>query len=188
MNICVFCASSDAIDRVYFDDAVLLGEKMAKRGSTLVYGGSNRGLMGAIAATVQKHGGKVIGIIPKAIKDMGVGKEGLDEVIIAEGLRERKALMDERSEAFIFLPGGSGTLEEAMELITLKQLHYHDRPLVFLNTNGFYNSLIFLFRKMQDEKFIKPDFFKLFYVAETVDDIFYFFDNYKPEKTDAKWF
>jgi uncharacterized protein (TIGR00730 family) len=84
------------------------------------------------------------------------------------------------------MPGGSGTLEEAMEAITLKQLKYHDRPLVFLNTNGFYNSLIYLFRKMEDEKFIRQDFFKLFHLADDVEDAFLYIDNYKKENAEGK--
>jgi uncharacterized protein (TIGR00730 family) len=186
MNICVFCSSIDGLAGIYFDDAVNLGNKIAARGYTLVYGGTNRGLMGKLAGTVQKGGGRVIGVIPKSLLDSGSAGENLDELIIADNMRERKALMDVKADAFIFMPGGSGTLEEAMEAITLKQLKYHDRPLVFLNTNGFYNSLIYLFRKMEDEKFIRQDFFKLFHLADDVEDAFLYIDNYKKENAEGK--
>jgi uncharacterized protein (TIGR00730 family) len=188
MNICVFCSSSDAVPKKYFTAARNLGMEMAKNGYSLVYGGANRGLMSAIADSVKCGGGKVTGVIPRALKEYGIAKQGLDELIITEDIRQRKRLMELKSEAFIFLPGGVGTLEEAMEILTLKQLHYHKKPLVFLNVNGFYNKLITFFKLMEKENFIKKDLYKMFYVAKDEKEAVKYIKNYKPLKTKDKWF
>ena len=188
MNICVFCSSSDAVAKKYFLAACRLGKEMVKNGYSLVYGGANRGLMSEIADSVLEGGGKVIGVIPKALHEYGISKEGLDELIITDDLRNRKNVMEKRSGAFIFLPGGIGTLEEAMEILTLRQLHYHEKPLVFLNTGGFYNKLIGFFRLMEREKFIKKDLYKMFFIAKDERSAIKYIKNYKPKKTGGKWF
>jgi uncharacterized protein (TIGR00730 family) len=138
---------------------------MANSGYSLVYGGGNRGLMGAIAREVKDRGGTVTGVIAKMLKEYGLAKDGLDELIVTDDMRQRKSVMESRSEAFIFLPGGTGTLEEAMEILTLKQLHCHNKPLIFLNTAGFYNRLISFF-KFMEKKFIKKDLYKMFHIAK----------------------
>lgn len=188
MNICVFCSSSDAVDKKYFTAANKLGAEMVKHGYSLVYGGANRGLMQAIADAVIKAGGRVTGVIPKALHDYGISKTGLDELIITEDMRKRKSVMEEKSGAFIFLPGGIGTLEEAMEIMTLKQLHYHEKPLVFLNTGGFYKKLLALFKLMEKENFIKKDLYKMFYMAKDEKAAVRYIKKYRPRKTGGKWF
>ena len=188
MNICVFCSSSDAVDKKYFLSAGRLGKEMVKEGYSLVYGGANRGLMQAIADSVIEAGGKVTGVIPQALHDYGISKQGLDELIITEDMRKRKSVMEEKSAAFIFLPGGIGTLEEAMEILTLKQLHYHEKALVFLNTGGFYKKLMDVFKLMEKEKFIKKDLYKMFYFAKDEKAAVKYIKNYKPKKTGGKWF
>lgn len=135
--ICVYASSSNLIDRKYFDIASQLGEAIARNGDTLLFGGGVRGLMGAAATAVHRHNGRVVGIIPEALNQKGVVYETCDELIVTKSLRERKAIMDERSDAFIALPGGFGTLEELLEIITLKQLKYHNKPIVILNFDGF---------------------------------------------------
>ena len=188
MNICVFCSSSDAAPVKYFRAAGRLGVEMAKRGYNLVYGGGRVGLMGRIASAVKEQGGRVTGVIPKALQKYGIAKEGLDELIVTDDLRQRKGIMELKSDAFIFLPGGVGTLEEAMEILTLKQLHYHNKPLVFLNTGRFYRKLIAFFKLMEREKFIKKDLYRMYYIAKDEKAALKYIENYKPPKAGAKWF
>jgi uncharacterized protein (TIGR00730 family) len=161
---------------------------MVKNGFNLVYGGANRGIMNAIADSIQKRDGKVTGVIPKALKEYGIAKIGLDELIIPEDLRAGTGVMESKSEGFIFLPGGIGTLEEAMEILTLKQLNYHAKPLVFLNTGGFYDGLMKFFCKMKKEHFIKKDLHRLYYVAKDERSAVRYIKNYKPSKAKSKWF
>lgn len=118
--ICVYSSSSCIIDKIYFEAAGRLGAEIARRGDSFLYGGGVRGLMGAAAKAVQREHGRVIGIIPEALNIKGVVYESCDELVVTPGMRERKAIMDKRSDAFIALPGGYGTLEELLEIITLK--------------------------------------------------------------------
>jgi uncharacterized protein (TIGR00730 family) len=142
MHICVYCASSNDIAPCYFDVARALGTALAQHGWPLVYGGGSVGLMGALAEAVHAAGGTVIGIIPQALLDREVGYLKADELIVTTTMRERKRLMDERADAFVTLPGGFGTLEELLEIITLKQLRYHDKPIIIVNVDGFYDALL----------------------------------------------
>ena len=122
--VTVFCGSSDAVAAKYFRAAEELGEKMARRDWRLVYGGGRVGLMGVLSRSVLEHGGHVTGVIPRALLDLGVGETKVSELVVTDGLRDRKAIMDERGDAFVALPGGIGTLEEVLEALTLKQLGY----------------------------------------------------------------
>jgi uncharacterized protein (TIGR00730 family) len=185
--ICVFSSSSDVISSLYFDAAIELGYLIAKRDYILVNGGADVGLMGALAQSVQKNGGKVIGVIPKLIYDKGIAYESADELIVTKDMRERKALMEEKADIFIALPGGFGTLEEILEILTFKQLRLHDKPIIFLNTNGFYNHLINHFEKLYNEKISKPDYRKLYCVAPNVKSIFSYIDEYTPIQFQDKW-
>ncbi len=139
--VTVFCGSSNAVEQKYFTAARELGEKLARRGWRLVYGGGSVGLMGVLSRAVLAGGGHVTGVIPKALLDLGVGEGGVSELIVTDGLRDRKAIMDERGDAFVALPGGLGTLEEVLEVLTLKQLGYHTKPVVVLDLDGFYEPL-----------------------------------------------
>src|SRR4051794_4401156 len=132
MNVTVFSSSSDAVDPVFFVVARELGATLARRGDTLVFGGTGVGLMGAAASAAHHAGGRVIGVIPSYIADKRIAFEHADELIQTETLRERKAIMEDRADAFIVLPGGFGTLEEAVEIITLKQLQQHRKAIVIL--------------------------------------------------------
>ncbi len=147
MNICVFCSSSNALDTFYFEEAYELGKRIAENGHRLVYGGANVGLMHHVADTVLKFKGTALGIIPQKIFDRNLGANYIDELVITNTMDERKAIMRDRSDAFIALPGGFGTLEEILEVLTLKQLDYHRKPIVFVNTHGFYNDLFAQFEK-----------------------------------------
>jgi uncharacterized protein (TIGR00730 family) len=185
--ICVYSSSSCNIDRLYFEVAEKLGAAIALRGDALLFGGGMIGLMGATAKAVHKHHGKVIGVIPKALNIKGVVYDYCDELIVTEGMRERKAVMDARSDAFIALPGGFGTLEEVLEIITLKQLKYHNKPVVIINTDGFYDNLLAQFREIIAQKFAKPQSKGLFYVTNDPNEALEYIDNYQPVVFKEKW-
>lgn len=185
--ICIYSSSSCAIDRCYFNVAEELGEAIALRGDTLLFGGGLIGLMGATAKAVHRHHGKVIGVIPKALNVKGVVYETCDELIVTEGMRERKAVMDARSDAFIALPGGFGTLEEILEIITLKQLKYHNKPIAILNVNGFYDRLLMQFEEIIDQRFAKPESKGLYHVMNTPNQALEYIDSYQPMVINEKW-
>ncbi len=143
MNICVYGASSPRIDRIYFDSAERLGEIIASRGHTLIFGAGDNGLMGAVARGASRGKGKIHGIIPAFFKDEHIEAiyTGCDELTFTENMRERKQLMEDFSDAFIIAPGGIGTYEEFFEILTLKQLGRHKKPIVIYNVNGYYDEL-----------------------------------------------
>ncbi len=169
-NVCVYCSSSDAIDRRFFDVARELGTALGKRGDTLVYGGGSVGLMGEVARSCHEHGGKVLGVIPESLKTEEIAYHQADELIVTETMSERKTIMFTKGEAFIILPGGFGTLEELAEVIVLKILKYQDRPIVILNCLGFYDPLITLFDHFIKENFAKPKHRKLYRIVDTVEE------------------
>lgn len=174
--ICVYSSSSGDIDPAYFTVATRLGEAIVRRQDTLLFGGGMTGLMGATATAVHRCGGQVIGVIPRALNRPGIVYATCDELIVTAGLRERKAVMDERSDAFVALPGGYGTLEEILEIITLKQLGYHRKPVVIVNAYGFYDPLLEQFDRITQARFARPDSLDLYHVAGTAGDIFGYID------------
>jgi uncharacterized protein (TIGR00730 family) len=186
--VTVFCASSSVVDRKYFDAAREAGEKIAKRGWELVYGGGNIGLMGELSRAAREHGGKVIGVIPRALLDAGYGDREASELVVTEGLRDRKEIMDERGDAFLALPGGLGTLEEVLEVLTLKQLGYHRKPIVVLDLDGYYDPLWVQIQRGIDAGFIKPEFLDLWYPARHVDAAIRYIEEYEPHRYGAKWY
>ncbi len=186
-SVTVFCGSSDSVDRKYFAAAEELGAKLARRGWRLIYGGGGVGLMGSLARAVLAHGGEVTGIIPKALLELGVGDTGLTELVVTDGLRDRKAIMDERGDAFVALPGGLGTLEEVLEALTLKQLGYHRKPIAVLDLHGFFDPLWAQFQRGIDEGFIKPEFLDLWYPAPDIDALLRYLDDYEPHGYGLKW-
>ncbi len=156
-SICVYCGSSDGRDPVYREAAVTLGKSMAEASIRLIYGGGTKGIMGAVADGVMDAGGKVTGIIP----DFLLNKEGrekdlqkLDELIVTDDMHARKHTMFERSDAFVTLPGGIGTVEEIVEILTWAQLGRHRKPMVLANVNGFWDPMLALLDHMRDEGFI----------------------------------
>lgn len=186
-TVCVYSSSSETIAPVYFEEAKALGRRIASEKCQLVYGGSNIGLMGAVASSVHEHGGKVIGVIPELIKKQGVAYELADELIVTKDMRERKAYMEKVADVFVALPGGFGTLEEVIEIITLKQIGYHQKPIIFLNTNGFYEKLIQFIEHIYEEKFAKSDFRKLYHVTDCLDDMMNYILSYEAESMPSKW-
>lgn len=186
--ICVYSSSSCAIDEKYFRAAAELGREMGKRKYELIFGAGTVGLMGATAKALHEEGGRVVGVIPEALNIKGIVYDTCDEIFVTKGLRERKAIMDERADAFIALPGGFGTLEELLEIITLKQLGYHDKPIVVLNVGGFYDDLVELFEKIIREKFAKPQSRNLYYVTGDVYDALNYIESYQGYTREDKWF
>ncbi|HEX9370943.1 MAG TPA: TIGR00730 family Rossman fold protein [Roseiflexaceae bacterium] len=169
MQLCVYCASSNHIPEHYFALARTLGAEIGRRGWTLVYGGGSVGLMGVVAETVGATGGTVVGIIPQALLDREVGFLDADELIVTATMRERKRLMDERAEAFVALPGGFGTLEELLEIMTLRQLGYHDKPIVIINAGGYFDPLLAQFERIFVEGFAHDRSRDLYAVVADID-------------------
>ena len=187
MRVCVFSASKEDLNPAYIDAARTLGVLMAERGWGLVFGGGMQGLMGHCARAVHEGGGHVIGVIPERLNQPGIAYEAADELIVTTTLRERKHEMDRLSDAFVALPGGFGTLEEAIETIALKQLGYHNRPIVFMNTNGFYDPLLEFFDHQVSENFVRPEHLHLFAVADSAECAVNRIAAYTPEPLPDKY-
>jgi uncharacterized protein (TIGR00730 family) len=186
-SVTVFCGSSDAVNPKYFAAAAELGEKIARRGWRLIYGGGSVGLMGVLARAVLDAGGHVTGVIPRALLELGVGETKVSELVVTDGLRDRKAIMDERGDAFVALPGGLGTMEEVLEALTLKQLGYHRKAVAVLDLDGFFDPLWSQFQRGIDEGFIMPEFLDLWYPAPDVDALVRYLEGYEPHRYGLKW-
>ena len=170
-NICVYCGSSPGTDPRFTRDAAALGSLMAENGIGLVYGGGSIGLMGAVATSVLDHGGTVTGIIPDFLTARENALTRVQELIVTPDMHERKRLMFERSDAFVALPGGVGTLEELVEQLTWKQLGRHTKSILLANIDGFWEPLLALLAHMRATQFIRPTLDVDILKAERVDDI-----------------
>lgn len=186
--LCVYCASSDRLDPKYYSAAEELGREMVARGWGLVYGGGKTGMMGSIARAVKGSGGKVVGVIPEFMKARELAYDEADELVTVVTMRERKLLMETRADAFVCLPGGFGTLEEIMEILTLRQLDVVRKPCVFFNQDGFYEPLLQLFERMLRERFFKPSNMGLFCVANQIAEVFSKIDEAAGARAESKWF
>ncbi|MDO8543431.1 MAG: TIGR00730 family Rossman fold protein [Opitutaceae bacterium] len=186
--LCVYCASSDRLDPKYYAAAAELGREMVLRGWGLVYGGGKTGAMGAVARAVKQNGGRVIGVIPEFMKARELAYTDADELVTVITMRERKLLMETRADAFVALPGGWGTLEEIMEILTLRQLDVVKKPCVFFNQDGFYDELLRLFERMLRENFFKPSNLELYRVATTASGVFDQIEAATGVSADPKWF
>ena len=164
MNVTVYGAAATAIEQKYIDAVEKLGEMLAERGHTLVFGGGKTGLMGAAARGVKRKGGKILGIIPEFFKKTKyeVLFEDCDEIIWTSDMYERKRLLEERCDAFVITPGGMGTYDEFFGVVTTKQLGRHFKPIAVLNTNGFYDKLFDFVKNSSEERFIKNNYVKLY--------------------------
>jgi uncharacterized protein (TIGR00730 family) len=161
VTVCVYCASSEAVGAEHRAVARELGAAIAEHGWGLMYGGGNIGLMGEVARSTLASGGHVTGVIPHLLADREVALEEVSRLVRTDTMRERKALMDEGSDAFIVLPGGIGTLEELVEILTLKQLGYHDRVVVLLDPTGYWDPLLQLLARMVDHGLAEPELLTL---------------------------
>ena len=173
-SICVYCGSSPGRDPIYIDAGYTLGRAIAKSGLRLVYGGGSKGVMGAVAKGAIEGGGKVTGIIPKFLMNKEATEHALgqlSELVVTEDMHERKHKMFERSDAFVTLPGGIGTVEEIVEIMTWAQLGRHRKPMVFANINGFWNPMLALIDHMKAEGFVHTSHLVNPLVVERPEDI-----------------
>ena len=171
MKVCVFGASSNGIPQTFIDFAYSLGKALAQDGSGLVFGAGTTGLMGACARGADSAGGEIIGVIPERLNIPGIYYENCTERIVTATMHEHKAKMENLADAFVVLPGGFGTTEELMEVMTLKQLGYHEKPIIIANLNGFFDNLLKQFETCVCQGFTHPLFLKLYSVADTVDEV-----------------
>lgn len=166
-SVCTYCASSTKIASCYFQAAEELGKLLAKEGIQIINGAGNMGLMGTISDAALQAGGKVIGVIPHFMIEQGWNHSGLTQLIPVENMHERKQTMARLSDAAIALPGGCGTLEELLEIITWKQLGLYLNPIVILNTNHYFDPLLDMFDKAIDENFMRKQHGEIWQVAST---------------------
>lgn len=185
-RITVFCGSSAGSDGTLMEQATLLGQTLAKQKIELVYGGSNVGLMTAVADGALGAGGIVIGVLPDFLRAKEVAHLGLTELLIVESMHERKMKMNELCDGVIALPGGFGTLEELFEMLTWAQLGLHKKPIAILNTNGFYDALIMLLNNMVDNGFLKRVNKEMLLVSSDIEDLLHKMKNYVAP-TIEKW-
>lgn len=173
MNICVFGAASPTIDPMYIKMTEELGETLAKRGHGLVFGGGGNGLMGAAARGFQRGNGKIVGVIPKFFNDEEIEAicDFCDELIYTDTMRERKQTMEDRADAFVVVPGGIGTYEEFFEVLTLKQLCRHSKPIAVYNINGYYDSLHRTMLEAMEKNFISENCSVLYKLTDDVEEI-----------------
>jgi hypothetical protein len=181
-SLCIYCGSSVGNSPAYEAAAKSLAQSLINEHIDLVYGGGNVGLMGIIADEMLNLGGKVIGIIPKALVDYEVGHQNLTHLYIVKDMHERKAKMAELSNGFIAMPGGIGTLEELFEALTWSQLGFHDKPIGLLNVNGFYDGLIRFVQHLVKQGFLKPEHASLLMYEDEAPALMERFKSFVPKK------
>jgi hypothetical protein len=188
-GVTVFCSSSNAVAPIYREAAADLGRALVGRGATVVYGGGSVGLMGVLADAALAVGGRVIGVIPRQLVSAEVAHAGLTELIVVETMHQRKAIMSERAAAYIILPGGFGTYDEFLEVVTWKQLGMHDKPIVLLNVEGFFDPLLAQIERAVSERMIKPEYRGLIEVVRSLDEVLTRLEAYQPAPVpERKWF
>ena len=182
-NICVFSSASDDIDEVFYKDAQKLGELIGKNGYNIVYGGSHLGLMYASAFSAKQNGADIYAVMPQKMADVGLANpQDCKEFHITSGMRERKAKIDELSDAVIALAGGFGTLEEISEMIVQKQLGYSNKPTIILNTNHFYDNLLKFFDDVISKRFAGESIKDALFIANTPEEAIEYIKQYSPVK------
>src|SRR5215813_8746637 len=186
--VCVYCASSQTSHPEYREAAFRLGEVLAGEGLGVIYGGGARGSMGALADGALSRGGRVVGILPRFMADLEWGHTGLTELQLVEDMRIRKHLMLTHSHAAIALPGGSGTLEELLEAITLKRLGLYLNPIVLVNTRGFFNALQDLLTRAVEEHFMDTRHLQMWQLVDTPEEVPVALENAAPWSPEARNF
>jgi hypothetical protein len=171
-SICVYCASAEGIDPKYLDLAAAVGARIAEDGHSLVSGGGNASMMGAVARAARAGGAHTLGVIPEHLVPLEVADTDADELIVVQTMRERKRIMDDSSDGFIALAGGIGTLEELFEVWTSHALGMHGKPVVVLDPDGFYDPLWTFIDALYDRGFVRPVALKALHRVRTVDDAF----------------
>ncbi len=174
MRICVYGAASPTIDPKYIKNVELMGKEMVKRGHSLVFGGGGNGLMGAAARGVKSAGGYILGVIPKFFDEEKVEAicDFCDELIQPDTMRQRKQIMEDNADAFIVVPGGIGTFEEFFEILTLKQLCRHNKPIAIYNLNGYYNEIIMAMEQAIKKNFIRENCAELYKASDDLEELF----------------
>ena len=181
MNICVYGASSNEIDKSYINATEELGRKMVGRGHTLVFGGGAMGLMGAVARGVREKNGYIVGVAPSFFNVDGILFDRCNEMIRTETMRQRKQIMEDKADAFIMTPGGIGTFEEFFEILTLKQLGRHKKAIAILNINGYYDSMEKMIKNAIEGKFMKETCSSLYGTFDDVDEMLDYIENYNED-------
>lgn len=174
MRICVYGAASPTIDKAYIEAVEILGKEMAQRGHSLVFGGGGNGLMGAAARGVRAGGGYILGVIPKFFDEENVEAicDFCDELIQPDTMRQRKQIMEDNADAFIVVPGGIGTFEEFFEILTLKQLCRHNKPIVLYNLMGYYNEIEQVMEQAIKKNFIRDNCKALYQITDDLEQLF----------------
>lgn len=182
MRICVYGAASPTIDPKYMELVEQMGKEMVKRGHSLVFGGGGNGLMGAAARGVRSQGGYILGVIPKFFDEEKVEAicDFCDELIQPDTMRERKQIMEDNADAFIVVPGGIGTFEEFFEILTLKQLCRHNKPIAIYNLMGYYDEINHAMEQSMNKNFIRDNCKDLYFTTENLEELFGYIEN--PEK------
>lgn len=186
-SLCVYCGSNPGSKPVYVERATALGERIAREQLRLVYGGGNTGLMGAVANGVLAAGGEVTGVIPQHLVDLEVAHKGVTTLEVVGSMHERKSRMFDLSDAFVALPGGFGTAEEIFEMLTWRQLGIGNKPIAFLDIDGFYAPLISMIDQMVSERFLHPEQRDDLWYGTDIDEMLQWMRNYSPGQAD-KWF
>lgn len=169
--VCVFCGASNNVPGKFLDIGAQFGEMLAQDSKTLVYGGGDCGVMGAVANAVLKKGGKVTGVFPISLRNIENEHQSLSEIIIVDTMHERKMKMFERADAFVILPGGFGTMDEMFEILTWRQLALHDKPVIIFNYQGYWDPLIALMKNIIEQGFAKPVTATFYHVVTELDQI-----------------
>jgi uncharacterized protein (TIGR00730 family) len=185
--LAVFCGSQMGNDPVYREAAHELGSAISQHGWGLVYGGGKVGLMGVVAQQVLAGNGPVIGVIPHPLNTKEVAFEEVTELLYVNTMHERKAIMADRADAFVALPGGYGTMDELFEILTWAQLGIHSKPVALLNVNGFFDPLISFLDRMMDSGLLKPKYRELLLVATTCNELFELIQHWQPSPLNVKW-
>lgn len=182
MRICVYGAASPTIDPKYIELVEQMGKEMVKRGHSLVFGGGGNGLMGAAARGVRSQGGYILGVIPKFFDEEKVEAicDFCDELIQPDTMRERKQIMEDNADAFIVVPGGIGTFEEFFEILTLKQLCRHNKPIAIYNLMGYYDEINHAIEQAMNKNFIRENCKDLYFTTDNLEELFSYIEN--PEK------
>jgi len=185
-SICVYCGSNSGGKPAYAERAIALGTRMASEGIRLVYGGGNIGLMGTIADAVLAGGGEVVGVIPKQLVDMEVAHLGLTELEVVGSMHERKSRMFDLADGFVALPGGFGTLEEIVEMLTWRQLGIGDKPCAILDVEGYFQPLVAMMDRMVEERFLHPGQREDLWTGRDIDAMLDWMRDYRPALA-SKW-
>jgi uncharacterized protein (TIGR00730 family) len=187
-SVCVFCGSSTGTNPSHIEAARSFGTLLAREGLTLVYGGGHVGLMGILADTVLAAGGRVVGVIPQFMMEKELAHTGLTELLVVESMHARKALMAERSDAFVALPGGFGTGDELFEILTWRQLHLHTRPVAILNSDGFFDHLLAWMARMVADGLLRPSNRAFLEVGTTPEEVLGRLRHPTQPAHEEKWF